>query len=44
MTFSEWKLTEEYKELIEIFGNYGYVEAIAEYAYNSAKKLNHDRS
>jgi hypothetical protein len=33
MTFNEWKETKEYKELIEIFGNFGYVEAIAELSY-----------
>lgn len=38
MTFDEWKLTEEYKELIEIFGNYGYVEAIAETAFRAGQK------
>lgn len=33
MTFNEWKETKEYKELIETFGNFGYVEAIAELSY-----------
>jgi len=38
MTFNEWKLTDEYKNLIDIFGNYGYVEAIAETAYHAGQQ------
>jgi hypothetical protein len=38
MSFDEWKLTDEYKNLVDIFGNYGYVEAIAQTAYLAGKK------
>lgn len=37
MNFKEWKETQEYKELIEVFGNHGYVEAIAETSFNAGK-------
>jgi hypothetical protein len=36
MTFDEWKDTDEYRGLTEIFGNFGYVEAIAQTAFNAA--------
>lgn len=39
MTFDEWKQTEDYKSLIEIFGDYGYVEAIAQTAYLAGQTL-----
>jgi hypothetical protein len=38
MTFEDWKLTDEYKKLIECFGNFGYVEAIAEMAYKAGQQ------
>ena len=38
MTFKEWKETDEYQQLCETFGYFGYVEAIAETAYLAAQK------
>lgn len=39
MTFDEWKDTEDYRQqIVDNFGNFGYVEAIAETAYNAARK------